>query len=57
MPHDRKGVELKEGDTVTLLCRVEKVFPGESACNVQVKALDPDCAAGFAGCRHTGDRT
>lgn len=43
MPHDFYGVQLQEGDIVTLRCQVMHLDANEEACNVSVQALDgPD---------------
>lgn len=34
MPHDTNGVELKQGDIVTIQMTVRAVYPGAEMCNV-----------------------
>lgn len=40
MPHDMHGRPLAEGDIVNMRMRVKALYPGETACNVTLVALD-----------------
>jgi hypothetical protein len=41
VPHDSQGLELKAGDRVALVCVVQEVFPTETACNANFRAVPP----------------
>ncbi len=41
MPHDKNGVELKEGDIVILRCIVKNISPSEHYCNATITPLEP----------------
>ena len=40
MPHDANGNPLEKGDIVTIRLRVNEVFAGETACNVQLQTIE-----------------
>lgn len=53
MPHDANGQLLKEGDIVTLRCRVVKIYAGQDMCNLTIEALEGGEVEGYETYRPT----
>ena len=40
MPHDKRGTELKVGDTVMVPCRIKAIHLTEDFCNVDLETTE-----------------
>lgn len=40
MPHDKRGTELKVGDTVMAPCRIKAIHLAEDYCNVDLQTTE-----------------